>query len=344
MLKDNSGQLSYLEGRKVAVEGDFAGEQTPAIDISGMASASAPGRRQRKCLVIDNETLFAQFAELDLDGPAITVGDRVRLLPDDRNAIDAFGKAPDHGDAGPDRYILDGEGAAWLDPHYYVTGSHSIHDWRDGKTERADYRRSAHLVVRRGRNGKRTELSYRLNEVLASEKTLKPYFLKSPDKAQGINIEGLAASEQRLYFGFRSPVLDGHALMLSVRAEALFSTNASLEPELIRVPLGEGAGIRDLALLPDGRFLVLAGPKLDAYAGFTVNLFDRNGGGVVCLGTIERRGKEKPEVLFLADFVSGPAGEGRASVLVMSDGAKNGRPRLYDLAVPPPDAGERIRP
>jgi hypothetical protein len=332
MPTDSSGR--YLKGRKVAVRGDFAGEQTPATDMSGMASAATFGRRRRKCLVIDNETLFAQFAELDLEGPTLTVGDRVPLLPDAREAIRAFGAPPDHGDPGPDRYILDGEGATWLEPYFYLTGSHSIHDWKDGDAEHADYRRSAHLVVRLSRNGKQTALSYRLNEELARRKALKPHFLKSPDKQQGINIEGLAAWKRRLYFGFRSPVLDGNALVLSVRADALFSTDGDLEARLIRIPLGEGVGIRDLAVLPDGRFLILAGPTLDAYAGFTINLFDRRQVSVLYLGTIEPCDKHKPEVLFLADYVPGPDGENKASVLVMSDGSKNGRPHLYELPIP----------
>jgi hypothetical protein len=344
MPKDTSRRSPYLKGRKVAVKGDFAGEQTPATDISGMTSAATPGRRRRKCLVIDNETLFAQFADLDLDGPSVTVGDRVPLLPGTRDAIRAFGTPPDQGDPGPDRYILDGEGATWLDPCFYLTGSHSIHDWRDGDAEHADYRRSAHLVVRLSRNGRKTALSYRLNEELARRRTLRSYFLKSPDQQQGINIEGLTAWKERLYFGLRSPVIGGNALMLSVRADALFSRNDDLQARITRVPLGDGVGIRDLAVLPDGRFLILAGPKLDAYDGYTINLLDRKRISVLYLGTIEPRAKQKPEVLFVADYARGQDGDDRATVLVMSDGATNGRPRLYELTIPHRRASERIRP
>src|SRR5688572_3980602 len=153
MARDSSGRSPYLNGRKVTVKGNFAGEQTPATDLSGMTSAARLGRRRRQCLVIDNETLFAQVAELDLDAPAIAVGDRVPLLPEARDKFRAFGVPPDQGDPGPDRYILDGEGATWLEPYFYFTGSHSIHDWRAGNAEHADYRRSAHLVVRLSRKG-----------------------------------------------------------------------------------------------------------------------------------------------------------------------------------------------
>src|SRR5687767_13734320 len=106
MARDSSRRSPYLNGRKVTVNGIFAGEQTPATDLSGMTSAARLGRRRRQCLVIDNETIFAQFAELDLDKLAITVRDRVPVLPYDRDTIRAFGAPPDQGDPGPDRYIL----------------------------------------------------------------------------------------------------------------------------------------------------------------------------------------------------------------------------------------------
>ncbi len=324
----------HLEDHKVAVKGDFAGENGGvATDISGIASATPLGEARRKCLVIDNETRAAQFASFDLEERTLTVGDLVPLLPDDRATIVAVGTAPDDGDPGPDRYILDGEGVAWLEPHYYIAGSHSIHDHEDTGELRADYRRSAHLVARVGRDGTQPELSYRLNEVL--QDLLAPHFLRSPNKSHGINIEGVAGWRRRLYFGLRTPVLDRNALIVSVRAEALFTSTGDLAAKLVRVPMG-GAGIRDLATLPDGRFLILSGPEGDLYEGFGLMLFDRKTGSAQHLGTIERRGREKPEALFLAGLKPAAADGDTAEILVMSDGAKNGRPRLYKLAIPPP--------
>lgn len=327
----------FLTTRELAVIGDFrSGEGAVATDLSGIASAAPLGRRRRKCLVVDNEGLFAQFATLDLDAGTLTAGALVPLLPADRDAIEAVGTAPDNGDPGPDRYILDGEGVAWLGPHYYVTGSHSIHDWvnPDGK-KRADYRRSAHLVARVTRDGTRPELSYRLNELLRERKTFAPYFLKSPDKRDGINIEGLAAWRQRLYFGFRTPVIDGKALLLSVRAAALFTAGADLDARTIRVPLGHGVGIRDLAMLPDGRLLILSGPSSDATEGFAIHLFDRKRDTVQRLGVLSPIDGDKVEGLLLAGYAPTADGGAVAELLVLSDHPANGRPRLFSLTIPP---------
>ena len=140
-----TSETSWLTGRDVAVIGSFwAKPGIVATDISGVASASPLGKRRRKCLVVDNESLSAQFAWLDLDAATLEPGEVAPLLPAERDTIRAIGQAPDNGDPGPDEYILDGEGIAWLAPHYYVAGSHSIHDWVTPEGEkRADYRRSA---------------------------------------------------------------------------------------------------------------------------------------------------------------------------------------------------------
>jgi hypothetical protein len=327
----------FIATRELAVIGDFrSGEAAVATDLSGIASAAPLNRRRRKCLVIDNEGLFAQFAVLDLDAATLTAGAVVPLLPADRDALEAVGNAPDDGDSGPDRYILDGEGVAWLDPHYYVTGSHSIHDWitPEGK-KRADYRRSAHLVARINRDGRRPELSFRLSELLAQRKSLAPYFLKSPDKRDGLNIEGLAAWRRRLYFGFRSPVIDGKALLLSVRAAALFTPGADLAPKSLRIPLGRGVGIRDLAMLPDGRLLILSGPSSDATAGFAIHLFDRKRKAVRRLGRLAPIDGDKVEGLLLASYASAADGSASADLLVLADHPANGHPRLLTLEIPP---------
>ncbi|CAN7611191.1 DUF3616 domain-containing protein [Devosia sp. LjRoot16] len=327
----------FIAPRELAVIGEFrSGEAAVATDLSGIASAAPLNRRRRKCLVIDNEGLFAQFATLDTDAATLTAGAVVPLLPTDRDALEAVGNAPDDGDPGPDRYILDGEGVAWLGPHYYVTGSHSIHDWitPEGR-KRADYRRSAHLVARISRDGRRPELSFRLNELLAQRKSFAPYFLKSPNKRDGLNIEGLAAWRRRLYFGFRSPVIDGKALLLSVRAAALFTPGADLAPRTLRVPLGRGAGIRDLAMLPNGRLLILSGPASDATAGFAIHLFDRKRETVRRLGRLAPIEGDKVEGLLLAGYASAANGSASAELLVLADHPANGRPRLFTLDIPP---------
>jgi hypothetical protein len=78
-----------------------------------------------------------------------------------------------------------------------------------------------------------------------------------------VNIEGLAAKDGRLYFGLRSPTdaKAGSTLILSVDADAFF-TGTDAKPEITRISVGKGRGVRDLHSVKDG-ILVLAGPDDD---------------------------------------------------------------------------------
>jgi len=76
----------------------------------------------------------------------------------------------------------------------------------------------------------------------------------------GLNLEGLAVVGGVLYAGLRAPSLDGSAYIVSTDVEPLFTPGTPLEPRVIPLALGRDTGIRDLAPLPDGRILVLAGP------------------------------------------------------------------------------------
>src|SRR3954464_2721240 len=79
----------------------------------------------------------------------------------------------------------------------------------------------------------------------------------------GLNLEGLAVVGGMLYAGLRAPSLDGSAFIVSTDVEPLFTPDTPLVPRVIPLALGRDTGIRDLALLPDGRLLVLAGPAQD---------------------------------------------------------------------------------
>lgn len=78
---------------------------------------------------------------------------------------------------------------------------------------------------------------------------------------QGINLEGLAAQNGRLYFGFRGPVIQGTARVLALNADAFFA-GADPRPSVTRLALGNRRGIRDMVAVTDG-LLLLAGPDDD---------------------------------------------------------------------------------
>ncbi|MBO2449798.1 DUF3616 domain-containing protein [Actinomadura barringtoniae] len=96
-------------------------------------------------------------------------------------------------------------------------------------------------------------------------------FLPIPSKDNGIDIEGIAAHEDRLYIGLRGPVLRGWAVLIEIRPET-----HPRDPHRLRLqPIGEdgelyrthfldlgGLGIRDLCPHGDD-LLILTGPTMD---------------------------------------------------------------------------------
>jgi pSer/pThr/pTyr-binding forkhead associated (FHA) protein len=80
----------------------------------------------------------------------------------------------------------------------------------------------------------------------------------------GINIEGMAwdAVHDRLLLGFRSPTVNGNALLVPIRLRdprGTFSTQNLITEPVIQIPLG-GLGIRDIEYdSRSGAFLIIAG-------------------------------------------------------------------------------------
>jgi hypothetical protein len=95
-----------------------------------------------------------------------------------------------------------------------------------------------------------------IRPILDSDPILRP-FARLPGKENGVDLEGLAFHDGKLYAGFRGPVLR-HGLVPVLR----FAPAAGGEHDILFVSLG-GRGIRDLARVSDG-FLVLAGPVGDS--------------------------------------------------------------------------------
>ncbi|MEU5882912.1 DUF3616 domain-containing protein [Spirillospora sp. NPDC047279] len=109
-----------------------------------------------------------------------------------------------------------------------------------------------------------------ITDLLADDPHLAP-FLPIPSKDNGIDIEGIAVQGDRVYIGFRGPVLRGWAVLLEIHPE----THPD-DPGRLRLrPLGEGGaryrthfldlgglGIRDLCPHGDD-LLILTGPTMD---------------------------------------------------------------------------------
>ncbi|MGB0085635.1 MAG: DUF3616 domain-containing protein [Rhodomicrobiaceae bacterium] len=332
------------------VEGLFDGKGGGvAADLSGAACMPPRPDGSRLCLFINDESRRAQFATVN--DRTIFPGDTVKLtgktLPEDIPGSPPEAECPggedEHGE-------FDGEGVAYAEPYFYVVGSHGC-SRRSGKFNLASFLLARIKVNPDGipadENGKAlperrwgdaVELTYRLSEVLRRAEPVGAYFAKSLDETvNGLNIEGLAVDGKRLLVGLRAPCLDGSAFIVSTELSSLFA--AGDEPstgaaEVIPLTLGQTMGIRDLASLPDGRLVVLAGSAQDQPLPYRIFVAEpRAGGALAEIGELEPvpgvEGNAKAEALAVLGVE-----DGKAHVLVLFDGAENGAPIGLTLRLP----------
>ena len=110
-----------------------------------------------------------------------------------------------------------------------------------------------------------------LRSYLSATEPFKSFGIMS-SKENGIDAEGLAVWNQRLYVGFRGPVLRGNFTPI---LRCRFGSPIA-EPELLFVNLG-GRGVRDLARVGGG-LLILAGPVGDGPGSYQLYLWDGRDG------------------------------------------------------------------
>ncbi|AWN43612.1 DUF3616 domain-containing protein [Methylobacterium durans] len=309
----------------------------PARDVSGIACLPPDGEGRRACLVVNDQDTYAQLARLD--GERLQGGDLVFLIDKDRKRL-IQGRKPrrlgcSRGKGG--FKDLDGEGVAYAAPFFYVVGSHGC-----ARKDRTGV--SSAFVLARLRvdpdgvppsnDFGSVETTWRLNEILRRDPVVGPHFGRDLDEAHdGLNIEGVAAIGDRLFFGLRAPSIGGRAFVLAVRADDLFAPGDAVsgaEGERIDLELGDGVGIRDLAALEDGRLLVLSGPTLQqSDVPFRVHAVEPKPRGRLELLTaltdvpIGSGERAKAEGILPLD------GQARR-FLVLFDGLRNGGPWLYE--------------
>ncbi len=106
-----------------------------------------------------------------------------------------------------------------------------------------------------------------LMKVLEQDEHLKP-FIDLPSKDNGLDIEGLAVRDNRIFLGLRGPVLRGWAIILELAVteqapgvlglQDLDGAGRLLKKHFLDL---DGLGVRDLCWLDDD-LLVLAGPTM----------------------------------------------------------------------------------
>jgi hypothetical protein len=176
-----------------------------------------------------------------------------------------------------------------------------------------------------------------LVEVLRADPVLGPHFAQ-PLQRRGVNIEGLAARNGWLYVGFRSPNLQGDALVMEIRADDVFNGTPRPTYTLHRLRLGPGLGIRDLVAARSG-FLLIAGnagsepskeypDSQDYEKDREFFLFDWDGRGpeVHKIAALPKTTGQAEAMTILEET------RDSVTVLVLFDGPDRGRPTVYRIS------------
>ncbi len=309
------------------ISGHFGPEGTVSEDVSGLACDWQRGGESLRCLAIEDEGDSAQWTSYN--GTVLAAGQRFSLL----EVGEPLGSPPRNicGDFDPESREVDGEAAAFSDGIFYVAGSHGC------ARQSNDLRPPSFIVARIAPDDPSGPIipgsvaistSHRLALMMQRDAVLAPYFGASLYDANGLNIEGLAVAGDRMIFGLRAPNIDGNAYLFETSATALFSRQIVGSGRALAVPLGRDTGIRDLALLPDGRLLILSGPAQDQDVPYRIHLRAADG-RLATLATLDPAGSDKPEAIAIVAL------EGRAlSLLLLFDGAADGGPEPLELELP----------
>ncbi|GAM97527.1 hypothetical protein U91I_01153 [alpha proteobacterium U9-1i] len=323
----------------------------PAGDLSGIACRAPASTSDFNCFVIDDEVPIIQRARLD--GAGIYPGADV-ILPSLRAD---FGQPP-RGAEQPNPTLacvtkdevgeFDREAIAYADGFFYVVGSHGC----GRKNNTFDHFGFVVTRFRVDASGAPVDVqySYRLSEVLRAAPVAGEYFGQALVGQRGLNIEGALVAGDVLHVGLRAPSIDGDALVIGSRIDQLFSAGALDAPMLRRIAIDEvkstasgvvayhEIGVRDLALLANGDWLVLGGPT-EEQQDVRFSLYRVNAANEVSLlgrlpdisfsdGSKTERAKAEALLVLSEDANA-------IEALIMYDGPHDGAPRRVYIPVSP---------
>ncbi|MGY8681520.1 DUF3616 domain-containing protein [Bradyrhizobium sp. UFLA05-153] len=235
---------------------------------------------------------------------------------------------------------MDGEAVAHYQNDFYVVGSHGC-SRKSNKFRASSFilaRVPDDMVAKAAAAGPKAPIekgqvatSYRLSEALLIAPHAKAFFTRDLMTGNGLNVEGLAVVAGKLYAGLRAPVIGMKAYLVEVDLDALFDAGRSMslgkEVREIELDFLEGRGIRDLAVLADGRLLILSGPAQAEGISFALHAIDPKNSSFSLVAIIDDIPSDwKAEGL----HVLGQDQSG-LELMIMFDGPKSGAPRRYNI-------------
>ena len=233
---------------------------------------------------------------------------------------------------------LDVEAIACEGPYYYIVGSHGVAK-KSGTLQASRYRifrLQVDPLTSMPAPGRQALTAASLSGILKADPVLGKHFGK-PLQQRGLNIEGLAVRNGRLFVGLRNPNLEGHAFVIEVAADELFASGKPPAHRLHKLKLGRGLGVREIVAARSG-FLLIAGnagsepSKKHTRAldhepdtGFWIFAWDGQAQNVHNIGRIPNAPGKAEAMTILDDSPEG------LNVLILFDGAPQGQPSLYRI-------------
>ena len=293
----------------------FEGEVVQSKDLSGLAFIS-----DRFGLLGADEARQVQVVELVRPAKILRILETITLL---RSGSE-----------------IDIEAIAAEGDCYYIVGSHGAAKV-SGQQQQNRYRIFRLQVDRAtGRPSGPLAASLKvgsLADILRADPVLGPHFAQ-PLQRRGVNIEGLAARNGRLYVGFRSPNLQGDAFVMEIRADDVFGGAARPTYTLHRLHLGPGLGIRDLVAARSG-FLLIAGnagsepskeypdsQDYDKDREFSLFHWEGANSEVHRIGALPKTPGQAEALAVLEETPNS------VTVLILFDGPEGGRPTVYRIS------------
>jgi hypothetical protein len=302
-------QPAASKADRLSVSGDFAG----GSEMSGLASADG-----RRFVFVSNETRVAQVATIDFAAKKIAVG-----------ATLAFPGAP-----GEDEMDLEGVACDPATGFYFVTGSHCV------SKKKAKPRVEQQLLFRFKLDEAGGMTDYRLGSLTTVLQSLPEVSasIGQPLQEFGLNIEGLAHWNGKLWVGLRAPLVADKALLVEMDPTAPFSATPPAGTKVHQIALGKRQGVRDLAAAKNGLVIVSGASgapksdKLPASSGW-------DGDTAFGLWSWAGPGQEAKQLAELEKQAGGVEGvyvvsesETDYQTLLLRDGQANGGPQLLSVS------------
>ena len=222
---------------------------------------------------------------------------------------------------------VDIEGIAVANNTVYVSGSHSINN--KNKADENSRSNVFRLKLNPDTGKLQSEIeTANLRKILLQDKVLSQFVNLTYSK-NGVDIEGIALKNNRLYFGFRTPVLNNN--YVPVIAVKFADLDRLDRYKLYYINLG-GGGIRDMVSVDNGFLILTDGKDNDNdYQLYFWNgsdeLSNRNTGSIAeFLDGIPAKKNTRAEGLTILEETNISY-----KILVVYDGVSEGNPTIFEI-------------